>query len=264
MRYFGRVAGAAAGLLVLLGASSAPAWANGGHQHQPPKRVLILVLDQFRPDYVDSSTCERQGADARRRELRERVSRPHGLRDGDQPQRDHQRAAPARHGLVGRGLPRQRQRARRGRRLDVDLGVAHARPVQPADRPRRLSQARRLPARAPSGHEVHRRRPEELRRLLVERPDRRHLADVLEPQLRLRRRRRQQLARADRVQRARPTCRAPECGRFYVDSSTSTCPYGTATTPPAWMYPLDGNRFAPASTRRTAAATSGPPTPAWR
>ena len=52
MRYFGRVAGAAAGLLVLLGAS-APAWANGGHQHQPPKRVLIVVLDQFRPDYVN-------------------------------------------------------------------------------------------------------------------------------------------------------------------------------------------------------------------
>src|SRR3954469_20000950 len=37
---------------------------------------------------------------------------------------------------------------------------------------------------------------------------------------------------------------APTCGRFYVDSSTSLS-YGTATTPPAWMYPLDGNRFAP-------------------
>jgi hypothetical protein len=36
----------------------------------------------------------------------------------------------------------------------------------------------------------------------------------------------------------------PSCGRFYVDSSTSLS-YGTATTPPAWMYPLDGNRFAP-------------------
>jgi hypothetical protein len=36
----------------------------------------------------------------------------------------------------------------------------------------------------------------------------------------------------------------PKCGRFYVDSATSLS-YGTATTPPAWMYPLDGNRFAP-------------------
>ncbi|MGI8613782.1 MAG: sulfatase-like hydrolase/transferase [Nocardioidaceae bacterium] len=37
---------------------------------------------------------------------------------------------------------------------------------------------------------------------------------------------------------------APECGRFYVDSSSSV-DYGTATTPPAWMYPLDGSRFVP-------------------
>jgi len=37
---------------------------------------------------------------------------------------------------------------------------------------------------------------------------------------------------------------APECNRYYVDSSTGMS-YGTATTPPAWMYPLDGNRFAP-------------------
>jgi hypothetical protein len=37
---------------------------------------------------------------------------------------------------------------------------------------------------------------------------------------------------------------APACGRFYVDSSTSLS-YGTATTSPAWMYPLDGNRYGP-------------------
>jgi hypothetical protein len=40
----------------------------------------------------------------------------------------------------------------------------------------------------------------------------------------------------------------PECGRFYVDSRTSLT-YGTgaadAGSDPAWMYPLDGNRFAP-------------------
>jgi hypothetical protein len=35
----------------------------------------------------------------------------------------------------------------------------------------------------------------------------------------------------------------PDCGRFYVDSSSSMT-YGTGTTSPAWMYPLDGNRFA--------------------
>jgi predicted AlkP superfamily pyrophosphatase or phosphodiesterase len=37
---------------------------------------------------------------------------------------------------------------------------------------------------------------------------------------------------------------SPECGRFYVDSSSDHS-YGTATTSPAWMYPLDGNRFVP-------------------
>jgi hypothetical protein len=36
----------------------------------------------------------------------------------------------------------------------------------------------------------------------------------------------------------------PVCGRYYVDSA-STMDYGTKTTPPAWMYPLDGNRFVP-------------------
>jgi Type I phosphodiesterase / nucleotide pyrophosphatase len=36
---------------------------------------------------------------------------------------------------------------------------------------------------------------------------------------------------------------APDCGRFYVDASSSLT-YGTGTTSPAWMYPLDGNRFA--------------------
>jgi Type I phosphodiesterase / nucleotide pyrophosphatase len=35
----------------------------------------------------------------------------------------------------------------------------------------------------------------------------------------------------------------PNCGRFYVDASSSMT-YGTGTTSPAWMYPLDGNRFA--------------------
>ena len=98
------------------------------------------------------------------------------------------------------------------------IGLADARPVQRADRARRLPEARRLPARGAPGHEVHHRRPEELRGLLGERPDRRHLGHVLEPQLRLRRRRRQQLARADRAQRARPT----SAGASRAAASTST------------------------------------------
>ena len=36
----------------------------------------------------------------------------------------------------------------------------------------------------------------------------------------------------------------PMCGRFFVNSDSAN-DYGTATTPPAWMYPEDGNRFFP-------------------
>ena len=36
----------------------------------------------------------------------------------------------------------------------------------------------------------------------------------------------------------------PVCGRYYVDSDRNL-DYGTKTTSPAWMYPLDGNRFVP-------------------
>lgn len=39
-------------LVTVLVAWSAPAWGHGG-KSDPPKRVLVLVLDQLRPDYVD-------------------------------------------------------------------------------------------------------------------------------------------------------------------------------------------------------------------
>jgi len=40
-----------------------------------------------------------------------------------------------------------------------------------------------------------------------------------------------------------PYLEQPVCGRFYV-ASRSAVTYGTGTTNPAWMYPLDENRFA--------------------
>ena len=52
MRWFGRVAGLLVVALAVLGAA-APAWAHK-RPPQAPKRVLVLVLDQFRPDYVDT------------------------------------------------------------------------------------------------------------------------------------------------------------------------------------------------------------------
>jgi hypothetical protein len=42
---------------------------------------------------------------------------------------------------------------------------------------------------------------------------------------------------------------SPACGRFYINSSKAL-DYGTATTAPAWMYPFDGNRFTPGSDPR--------------
>ena len=41
-----------------------------------------------------------------------------------------------------------------------------------------------------------------------------------------------------------PSYLTASCGRFFIDSATSMS-YGTSTTDPAWLYPLDGNRFAP-------------------
>ncbi len=41
----------------------------------------------------------------------------------------------------------------------------------------------------------------------------------------------------------------PVCGRYYVNSDENL-DYGTKTTPPAWMYPLDGNRFVPGYNRK--------------
>jgi hypothetical protein len=37
---------------------------------------------------------------------------------------------------------------------------------------------------------------------------------------------------------------SPTCGRFYVNAARALN-YGTLTTPPAWMYPLEGNRDFP-------------------
>ena len=48
MRWFGRVAGLVV-LVLSLFVASAPAQAA-----DPPKRVLIIVLDQLRPDYVNT------------------------------------------------------------------------------------------------------------------------------------------------------------------------------------------------------------------
>ena len=110
MRSFGRVAG----LLVSCSGSAAPGGGRPAHgKPEPPKRVLILVLDQFRPDYVDTF-----GMTNVRALMRDGVNFPNAYlghmasETVITPQRDHQRPAPGAHGLVRRGVPRRRRRAR--------------------------------------------------------------------------------------------------------------------------------------------------------
>jgi hypothetical protein len=38
---------------------------------------------------------------------------------------------------------------------------------------------------------------------------------------------------------------SPTCGRFYVDADRTLLDYGTLETSPAWMYPVEGNRDVP-------------------
>jgi hypothetical protein len=51
MRLFRTCALALVAMLVAL-VGGTPAWGHGGAP-KPPKRVLVLILDQLRPDYVD-------------------------------------------------------------------------------------------------------------------------------------------------------------------------------------------------------------------
>ena len=262
MRWFGRVAG----LLVVALAVLGPRLRRGASEEAPeeaqarPDPRAGPVPARLRRHVRDD---ERQAADARRRELRQRLPRAHGVRDRDHAQRHHQRPPARADGLVRRGVPRRRRRARRRRGRDVRLRLARPRPVQQADRPRRLSQARRLPARGLPGDEVHRRGPEELRGLLVQRADGRHLGHVLRPQRGLRRRRLAELPQPDRPQRPRLHRSRPSAA-----ATTSTRRPRSPTGPRRPRRPgctrSTATASCPARTRSTSAATSGSPTPAWR
>ena len=233
-------------LVVLLVAANAPAWGHGG-KSEPSKRVLVLVLDQLRPDYVDKFDMRNVKGLMRRGASFDKAYLGHMASE-----------TVISHNVITSGkLPRNMGWSDEVYR-DVDnvlgegagalwtTGSLDPRPVQPASRERRLSQAARLPARRLPGVQVHRGGPEGLRRLFLLRSDGRHHGHVLEPQLRLRRRRREQLARPDGLERSRVHHRfAVHRAAATTSTPRRTLDYGTATTPPAWMYPLDGNRFVP-------------------
>ena len=156
---------------------------------------------------------------------------------------------------------------------DVDgvLGPARLLPgdLEPRLRPvRDAAQGPGLPqARRPARRQVHLRRPEAdggVHRRPSGRP-RGHRRAHRQPQRRLRPRHELEhelpqpgglQSRATSVAPLRPLLRQGPRRRRRPDDWT----YGTGTTSPAWMYPLDGNRFAVGTTPRTSAATSGPPT----
>jgi hypothetical protein len=93
---------AASALLATVLASAHAAQA-GGHPDRP-SRVLIIMLDQARPD-----TIQRYDMENVQELMRKGISFPNALvghmaaRDGREPQRDHERPVPEAHGLVERG-----------------------------------------------------------------------------------------------------------------------------------------------------------------
>ena len=235
-----RMTGVVAGLLVLLGAA-APAWGHG--KPEPPKRVLIIVLDQFRPDLVDKfempnvRALMRDGANFENAYLGHMASETvitHNVITSGQLPRDMGWADEAfrdTDNVLGAGqdsmwisgsLTRDQTNA-----LITHKGYAKLADYLHAKHPgtKFIAAGQKnyavYTSNGPTGD------------ISVTFSSRNFDCD------------------GDGTNNWRgPTglnvpsyIAAPSCGRFYVDSSTSLS-YGTATTPPAWMYPLDGNRFA--------------------
>jgi hypothetical protein len=241
MRCFGRAAGALAGLLVALVVCT-PAWAHG--RPQPPERVLIIVLDQFRPDYVDTfhmrnvKALMHHGVSFKNAYLGHMASEtvishnvitsgrlPRDMGWGDEAFRDSD-------GVLGAGKDSMWITGSLTRDQFNAL-IAHGGYPKLADYLHAAHPGTKFitageknyavfTANGPTGD------------IAVTFSSRNFDCD------------------GDGVNNWRgPTgfnvpsyISGPVCGRYYVDSSTSLS-YGTATTPPAWMYPLDGNRFAP-------------------
>ena len=223
----------------------------------PPKRVMIVVIDQFLPEYVDRFDMENvravmdDGVNFRRALVGHMAAETvithnvltSGLfpkhmgwsnevfRDVDNVLGDGEGAYHVTSSL-GCGDFETLLTAQGYPKLDDYLGGQF------------ISVGQKPTAVCPAGHPAD---PEDI------------IVHIGSRNARLRRRRRAQLAQPRRSQRPGLHQR-PDCGRFYVDASSSMT-YGTGTTSPAWMYPLDGNRFAVGTTRTTSAATSGPPTP---
>jgi hypothetical protein len=239
MRYLGRVSAAAAGVLVLL-VMCAPAW---GHA-KPPKRVLIVVLDQFRPDYVDEFDMRNVRA---------------LMRDGvsfDNAYLGHMASETViTHNVITSGqLPRDMGWADEAYR-DADDVLGEGAGSMWISGSLLREQFNDLITRrgyAKLADYLHAKHPGTKFIAAGQKDYAVYTSNGPTGDISVTFSGRNFDCDGDGVNNWRgPTglnvpsyLSAPSCGRFYVDSAASQS-YGTATTSPAWMYPLDGNRFAP-------------------
>src|SRR3954468_23954266 len=240
MRCFGRVAGVLAGLLMALGVC-APAWAHRGAE--PPRRVLIIVLDQFRPDYINTfdmrnvKALMRDGTSFDNAYLGHMASETvisHNVITSGQLPRDMGWSDEAHRDVDGvLGPKNDMWISGSWSRTQFNDLIAHGGYPKLADYLHAAHPGTKFIAAGQKNYAV-------------------YSANGPSGDISVTFSSRNFDCDGDGTNNWRgPTgfnvpsyISAPTCGRFYVDSSTSLS-YGTATTPPAWMYPLDGNRFAP-------------------
>lgn len=234
-----------AGLLVVLGLLVPAAAAQAHGQPAPPKRVLILVLDQFRPDYVDTF-----GMTNVRALMRGGVNFPNATLG-------HMASETViTHNVITSG----RRPGRMGwsdeafRDVDGVLGVPNGMYVS--------GSLNRDQLNALIAHGGYKKLPEYLH---AARPGTKFIAvgqknyavyssSSASGDISVTFSSRNQDCDADGEASYRsptghqvPTyIEQPVCGRYYVDADADAdLDYGTLDTAPAWMYPLDGNRFVP-------------------
>ena len=242
MRSFGRVAGLLVVALAVLGAA-APAW---GHKKPPqkPKRVLILVLDQFRPDYVDTfgmtnvKKLMRDGVNFDNAYLGHMASetvithnvitsgrRPGRMGWSDEAFRDADN-------VLGAGTDAMYVSGSLGRE-DFNKLITHGGYPKLADYLHAAYPGTKFIAAGQKNYAV-------------------FSSNGPTGDISVTFSGRNADCDGDGANNWRSPegfnvpayILAPHCGRYYVDAASSLS-YGTATTSPAWMYPLDGNRFVP-------------------
>jgi hypothetical protein len=234
-----RVTVVVAGLLALLGAA-APAWGHG--KPEPPKRVMIIVIDQLRPDLVDKFDMRNVRA---------------LMRDGanfENAYLGHMASETViSHNVITSGqLPKDMGWSDEAfRDSDAVLGPKDAMYISGSltrDQFNALIADKGYPKLADY---LHARRPGTKFIAVGQKDYAVHTSNGPTGDISVTFSGRNFDCDGDGANNWRgPTgfnvplyLSAPVCGRFYVDSSSSLT-YGTGTTPPAWMYPLDGQRFA--------------------